>query len=327
MKTEIINNIINSMASVLNGQQIEKLKEQLYISLNNVDLVKRETSLSVCEEQNHILLKNFLGAKIAAGKTKRTIKAYGSLISYALNDINKNITDINEDDIRLFLYRCRAKGNTTVTMRNTRAYLSTFFGWLRKNKYIASNPIDLVEPIKIEKTIKKPFTDEEVVILKDNCDNLRDRAIIDLLNSSMIRVSELVGLNRDDVVMSERECLVYGKGQKERVVYFDGEAKIHLEEYLKSRKDDNPALFVSKNGRNRLKDTGIRSILSKLSEKTNVNKVHPHRFRRTGATRCLTRGMKLEELQTILGHKDVQTTLIYTDINKNRLKFAYGCLN
>jgi site-specific recombinase XerD len=181
--------------------------------------------------------------------------------------------------------------------------------------------MDLVETIKPDKLVKLPFSDEEVVALKDSCKELRDKAMVDFLNSSMIRVGELVKLNRDDIFFGERECVVFGKGRKERIAYFDSSAKMHLEEYLKARTDSSPALFVSLGEKaNRLSVKGVQTRLKLIGKQANVTKVHPHRFRRTGATRCLIKGVPLDILQELMGHSDIKTTQIYAKNNKQTIK-------
>lgn len=328
MKDEIITKIINGMLGVLETRQIQQLKTQLYIVLSDVKIEKKKNEIIPYEDINLAIVQKFVDAKIAAGKSQRTANIYGGQIRFALCHMGKNYDVIDEDDIRIFLYKYQIhRNNKNSTVKNMRAYLSSFFGWLRKNRYIKENPMDLVEPIKEDYTIKAPYKDEEIVQLKDACTNIRDRALIDFLDASLIRIGELRELDRKDVVFTERECIVYGKGRKERVAYFNGEAKIHLEQYIKTRKDNDPALFVGlRKNHGRLTISGLQDILKRTGKRAGIMGVHAHRFRRTGATRCLSAGMPVEELQILMGHTDIKTTLIYAKVDRKKVKFKYNAI-
>lgn len=328
MKEELINNIICSMIETLNSGQLQHLKQQLRIHLSRYDVSEAYTELAEYSslDYSYELLQKFIKSKIASGRKISTCQIYKSTISSVLQYINKPVTQITEEDISSYLYEYQTVGRAqNTTVRNCRAYLSSFFSWLRRNRYIQQNPIDLVDSIKLCEKVKKPYTDEELVSLKDNAGNLRNLAIVDFLNSSMVRVSELCRLNRNDIVFDSRECIVLGKGNKERTVYFDGQTKRHLEEYLKTRTDEHPALFVHlRNGRNiRLKASGIRKMLKDIGNEANIEKVHPHRFRRTGATRCLINDVPLDHVQALLGHSDIKTTQIYAKCNKAAVKNSF----
>lgn len=328
MKEELITEIINGMVEYLEAEQVRALKERLYIVFSTYDIEKKQDEIVPYNNSDLLLLKKFVDSKIAAGKSMQTAKMYKSQLKIAITGIGKAIKDIDEDDIRMFLYRYQIqRNNCSTTVKNMRAYMSSFFNWLRKNKYIRENPMDLVEPIKENYTIKEPYRDEDMVRIKDAAENKRDRAIVDFLDASLVRIGELQNLDRSDVIFTERECIVFGKGKKERVAYFNGEAKIHLEEYLKTRKDKNPALFVTLNKRHeRIGISGIQDMLRKLGKRAGVDKVHAHRFRRTGATRCLSAGMPVEELQILMGHTDIKTTLLYAHIDRKKVKFKYNSI-
>ena len=211
-----------------------------------------------------------------------------------------------------------------VTVDNIRRSLSTFFSWLEEEDYIVKSPMKRIHKVKTAIVIKDTIPDEKVEILRDNCNNLRDRAMIDFLLSTGIRVGELVRLNIDDIDFSERECVVYGKGDKERKAYFDAKTKIHLINYIESRTDDNSALFVSLNKpHNRLTESGVELRLREMGKRLGVEKVHPHKFRRTMATRAIEKGMPIEQVQKILGHEQIDTTLRYAMVNQNNVKLAH----
>lgn len=329
MKEQLVNEILYGMAGCLNDRQLDELKIQLFMHLNQYEVEQRETALTVYDGSSEGILKKFLEAKVVERKSDGTVKYYGMLLHKFIYTIEKKVTEITTDDIRQYLYAYKKnRGINKTTMDNIRRILSSFFTWLRKNKYITDNPIELIERIKPDQTIKQCYSDEEITQLKDNCDNLRDLALIDFLNASMVRVGELVKLDRDDIDFEERKCIVFGKGSKEREVYIDGSAKVHLEEYLKSRDDDNPALFVSnKEPNTRLTIGGVQGALKKIGIRAAIKKVHPHRFRRTGATRQLNKGMPIEQVKTLLGHSKLDTTMIYLNINKSIVKATYQRLS
>ena len=211
-----------------------------------------------------------------------------------------------------------------VTIDNIRRSLSTFFSWLEEEDYIIKSPMKRIHKVKTAVIVKDTIPDEKIEILRDNCNNLRDRAMIDFLLSTGIRVGELVRLNIDDIDFSERECVVYGKGDKERKAYFDAKTKIHLLNYIESRTDNNIALFVSLNKpHSRLTESGVELRLREMGKKLGVEKVHPHKFRRTMATRAIEKGMPIEQVQKILGHEQIDTTLRYAMVNQNNVKLSH----
>lgn len=325
MKEDLIRTILISMSNCLTQDQIDELKMQLHIKLNNYEIVEKQYEIMPYSNSDFGLLRKFLEAKVASGKSRNTVKIYESNIKNMILALGKQIRDIDSDDIQNYLYRYQIERKVSkVTIRNLRANFNSFFAWLRRNGKITSNPMDLIEYIKLDEIIKSPFTDEQLIKLKDNCTNIRDLALIDFLNSTMVRVGEVYKLNKTDIDFNERECIVLGKGNKERVVFFDGDAKIHLQQYLNSRKDNNPALFVWNNKKaERISINGIQSILKRIGKMSCVEKVHPHRFRRTGATRSLEKGMPLEQIKELLGHSRIDTTLIYAKTNHKIIKMTY----
>ncbi len=235
------------------------------------------------------------------------------------------MSHITTDDLRSYLTGYQAEKNSSkVTIDNIRRILSSFFSWLEDEDYILKSPVRRIHKVKSASTIKETYSDEALETMRDSCENLRDLALIDILASTGMRVGELVLLNRDDVNFEERECVVFGKGSKERIVYFDARAKIHLQNYLNARNDDNPALFVSlKAPYNRLKIGGVEVRLRELGKKLNLPKVHPHKFRRTLATMAIDKGMPVEQLQRLLGHQRIDTTLQYAMVKQSNVKIAH----
>lgn len=270
-------------------------------------------------------MNNFLSAKRVEGCSERTINYYRTTIFKMLDDVGLKIEDITTDDLRKYLADYKDKNNASKsTIDNVRRVLSSFFSWLEDEDYILKNPVRRIRKIKTKKVVKEVISDENFEILRDSCSNIRDLAMIELLASTGIRVGELVNLNIDDVLFNERECVVLGKGDSERIVYFDAKTKIHLLKYLDSRTDDNPALFVSfKKPHNRLGINGVERRIRELGNEANIKKIHPHKFRRTMATNAIDKGMPIEQVQKLLGHVQIDTTMQYAMVNQSNVKIAH----
>ena len=323
MKTKIISKIQNQMKPYLNQGQYIKLTNTLLNSLQDIDIIDNNNDLS--EVDNFKLLKLFLSAKEVEGCSEKTILYYNSTIEKMLMKIKKQVYNINTDDLRKYLYDYKYNNKSSkTTIDNIRRIFSSFFAWLEEEDYIIKNPVRRIHRVKTGRVVKETLTDENLEVLRDNCEEIRDLAIVELLISTGIRVGELVRLNINDVDFYERECIVFGKGESERVVYFDARTKIHLIEYLQSRVDENPALFVSLNDPyNRLGISGVETRLRELGKKCNINKVHPHKFRRTMATNAIDKGMPIEQVQRLLGHLQIDTTMQYAMVNQSNVKLAH----
>ena len=310
--------IINEMAEVLNTAQLKKLQEVLLKHLSDNSLEKKNIS-------NYEYLKMFLEAKQIEGCSERTIKYYKVTIEHLLKNVQNPIRKITTERMREYLVDYQKINNCgKTTVDNIRRNISSFFSWLEEEDYILKSPMRRIHKIKTKKAVKNVITDEEIEKLRDNCKNLRDTAMIDLLYSTGIRVGELVKLNIEDINFSERECIVFGKGDKERKLYFDAKSKIHLKNYIDSRKDNNPALFVTLNAPyDRLKISGVEIRIRELGRLLNLEKIHPHKFRRTMATRAIDKGMPIEQVQKILGHSQIDTTMQYAIVNQNNVKASH----
>ena len=310
--------IINDMADVLNAAQLKRLQEVLLKRL-----VKDEPEKKMISNQEY--LNKFLEAKKIEGCSERTIKYYKLTVEQLLKKVLHPIRKVTTEQMREYLVDYQKINNCgKTTIDNVRRNISSFFSWLEEEDYILKSPMRRIHKIRAEKLVKNVITDEDIERLRDGCDCLRDVAMIDLLYSTGIRVGELVRLNRADINFSERECVVFGKGDKERRVYFDAKSKIHLINYLKSRIDDNPALFVSLDKPyNRLKISGVEIRLRQLGRKLHLDRVHPHKFRRSMATRAIDKGMPIEQVQKILGHSQIDTTMQYAIVNQNNVKAAH----
>lgn len=322
MKQNLVTDVVRGMLPYLNNSQAEKLQEVLKHALFNYEVTKSENNKEMSEQN---LVELFLSAKRIEGCSEKTLKYYHSTIQAMINGIGKEVKYIVSDDIRCYLTEYQAeKKSSKVTIDNIRRILSSFFSWLEDEDYILKSPARRIHKVKTGTNIKETYSDETLELMRDNCTELRDLAIIDMLASTGMRVGEMVLLNREDINFNERECVVFGKGDKERIVYFDARTKIHLQNYLQSRTDDNPALFVSlQSPHNRMNIGGIEVRLRQLGKRLGLNKVHPHKFRRTLATMAIDKGMPIEQLQQLLGHKRIDTTLQYAMVKQSNVKIAH----
>lgn len=324
MKNQFINTVMQQMLKLLDNQQLKALKDVLEVTLAACDIVEN-TSSNNALSTNEQWIAAFIAAKRVEGCSPKTLVYYESTIIKMLIGINKAVSNISTDDLRKYLTEQQeSKDLSKSTVDNIRRVLSSFFAWLEDEDYIVKSPVRRIHKVRTAINVKETYTDEELELMRDNCTELRDLAIVDLLASTGMRVGEMVLLNRDDINFAERECVVLGKGNKERVVYFDARAKRHLQDYMDSRIDDNPALFVSlRKPRKRITINGIEARLRKLGEAWGIHKLHPHKFRRTLATMAIDKGMPIEQLQRLLGHQRIDTTLQYAMVKQTNVKIAH----
>lgn len=326
MKEQVVNEIIQGMLPYLNNEQLETLQEVVRQALFNKEIIARNGAhkeQNTCGEIN--LTEQFIAAKRIEGCSEKTLAYYRKTIETMLKSIDKNVKQIQTDDLRAYLTNYQSlKNSSKVTIDNIRRILSSFFAWLEDEDYIVKSPVRRIHKVKTSSNIKETYSDETLELMRDNCIELRDLALIDILASTGMRVGELVLLNREDIDFTERECIVFGKGEKERPVYFDARTKIHLQAYLESRTDNNPALFVSlKSPFKRLQIGGVETRIREMGRKLGIVKAHPHKFRRTLATTAIDKGMPIEQLQRLLGHKRIDTTLMYAMVKQNNVKMAH----
>lgn len=322
MKENLIKDVLQEMLQYLNNVQSVKLQEVLHNIFTRYEVVESK-------QQDDNLKRNylelFLAAKRIEGCSDKSLKYYKATIERMVNAISKSVNHIETDDIRNYLIKYQEQNKSSkVTIDNIRRILSSFFSWLEEEDYILKSPVRRIHKVRTGSNIKETYSDEVMELMRDNCSELRDLAIIDMLASTGVRVGEMVLLNRTDVNFNERECIVFGKGNKARVVYFDARTKIHLQNYLKSRNDNNLALFVSlKAPHDRLQIGGVESRLRRLGKLLGIHKVHPHKFRRTLATMAIDKGMPIEQLQQLLGHRKIDTTLQYAMVKQSNVKIAH----
>ena len=322
MKQNLITDVVQGMLPYLNNAQTKKLQEVLQHTLFGYEVTKVENDTENLEQD---LVELFLSAKRIEGCSEKTLKYYNATIQAMLTCVGKDVRHIVTDDVRSYLTEYQEKNQSSkVTIDNIRRILSSFFSWLEDEDYILKSPVRRIHKVKTGTIIKETYTDEALELMRDSCTELRDLAIIDMLASTGMRVGEMVLLNRADINFNERECVVFGKGDKERIVYFDARTKIHLQNYLNSRRDENPALFVSlQKPHKRLQISGIEVRLREYGKRLGLSKVHPHKFRRTLATMAIDKGMPIEQLQQLLGHRRIDTTLQYAMVKQSNVKIAH----
>ena len=322
MKQNLIKDVLQEMLQYLNNVQSAKLQEVLHNTFTRYEVVESKRQ---DDNLKRNYLELFLAAKRIEGCSDKSLKYYKATIERMVNAISKSVNHIETDDIRNYLIKYQEENKSSkVTIDNIRRILSSFFSWLEEEDYILKSPVRRIHKVRTGSNIKETYSDEVMELMRDNCSELRDLAIIDMLASTGVRVGEMVLLNRTDVDFNERECIVFGKGNKARVVYFDARTKIHLQNYLKSRSDNNLALFVSlKAPHDRLQIGGVEARLRRLGKLMGIHKVHPHKFRRTLATMAIDKGMPIEQLQQLLGHKKIDTTLQYAMVKQSNVKISH----
>ena len=323
MNQEFIKSIVQEMLPHLNNDQLDQLKNALVQELKGKAII----TISEKDEQpkNGETIERFVSAKRIEGCSEKTLNYYDKTIRTVLEAIGKPCKQIITDDIRSYLTEYHKKHEVSkVTIDNIRRILSSFFGWLEEEDYIIKSPARRIHKIKSTLVVKNTFTDEDLESMRDSCSCVRDLAIIDILSSTGMRVGELVKLKRDDINFGERECVVLGKGDKQRTVYFDARAKIHLKAYLNSREDEHESLFVCLRRPNKpLQIGGVERLIKKVGQVANVKRAHPHKFRRTLATGAIDKGMPIEQVQQLLGHKRIDTTLMYAMVKQANVKASH----
>ena len=315
MDQEQVNKIMYQMTDVLDNTQMMHLKKVLE------DLSSEE----IKEDDSVELLERFIATKRLEGRSERTLKYYKITIEKMMKSIDKNVRAITTDDLRHYLADYQQNSNASkMSIDNIRRNLSSFFNWLEDENYILKSPVRRIHKIKTTTAVKEAYSDDEVERLRDFCTEIRDLALVDMLASTGMRIGELVQLNIEDIDFNERECVVLGKGDKERIVYFDGRTKLHLQEYLETRKDGNEALFVGlRKPHKRVTINGVELRIRQLGQAVGIRKCHPHKFRRTMATVAIDKGMPIEQVQKLLGHEKIDTTLHYAMVKQSNVKNAH----
>ena len=316
---QLINEILHDMSEVLSAKDLYALQIVLQKKLNT-------QNNQTYPYTNIEYMDMFISAKRIEGCSERTLAYYKATIEHMLSIIVMPLRQVNTDDLRAYLAEYQLRNNCSkTTVDNIRRNLSSFFSWLEAEDYIIKSPIRRIHKIRTGSKVKETLSEECIERLRDSCLHIRDLAMIDLLYSTGIRVGELVNLNIGDINFEERECIVYGKGNKQRKVYFDAKAKVHLKRYLEQRTDYNDALFVTLDSPfERLKISGVEIRLRKLGRLASLDqRVHPHKFRRSMATRAIDKGMPIEQVQKLLGHQQIDTTMHYAMVNQSNVKISH----
>jgi len=323
MKQEMMAEVMQQMLPYLDNAQLKQLRQVMEQTLFHYE-VTGTVAWQEADDGND-LISMFIAAKRIEGCSEKTLKYYQTTVDAMVTSLGKNVRHILTEDLRTYLTEYQSRNQSSrVTIDNIRRILSSFFSWLEDEDYIIKSPVRRIHKVKTARSIKETYSDEELEKMRDNCEKLRDLAMIDMLASTGMRVGEMVLLNRDDINFVERECVVFGKGDKERIVYFDARAKLHLQEYLNGRTDENPALFVTLRApHERIQIGGVEHRLREMGRRLNIPKVHPHKFRRTLATMAIDKGMPIEQLQRLLGHQRIDTTLQYAMVKQNNVKTAH----
>ena len=325
MKDEIVTAILREMMPILNRDQLEALKETIRAVLCGYDVQRRETAVRCVDQNGPDYLRTYLETIRQNGKSEGTIDQYRLHIGRMLAYVGKDVQQIEDDDLIDYLHRYQQLRRVSGRyLNNMRLVFNSFFRWLQRRKVILRNPVDGLEPIKYRQTVKKPLSPEELEKVRCACEQERDLAIVEFLYSSAVRVSELTRLNREDIRWESDDVMVLGKGNKEREVYLNARTHLHLRQYLDSRADDNPALFVTARApHERLTRAGVEYIIAELGRAAGVENVHPHRFRRTAATDLLRMGMPIEQVQELLGHVKIETTRIYCTVTREQVRASH----
>lgn len=326
MKEQVAHNILRKMEPDLSGDQMIKLQYVLKTEFNEIVIKQREYSDEEYETANILILNRFINAKRLEGCSERTLASYEFRLKKFITSLEKPLRNVTTEDIRTYFqnYKEQSKGIVNSSLDNIRLYLSSFFTWMSNESLIYSNPMTRIPRFKSEKVIRKPFSEEEVELLRMATKTERDLAILEFLYSTGVRVHELEALNKNNINFDTKECIVFGKGAKERIVYLNAKAVVHLKKYLDSRRDGNKALFVSKKyPYNRLMKPAYEAMIRDLGKRAGVENCHPHRFRRTMATNALNRGMPIQEVRDLMGHTKIDTTMIYADLSKDNIKLNH----
>lgn len=323
MKQQIISEVLQQMLLHLDNAQMLQLRKVLENVMFGCEITVQMEQQD--RNDNQKLIDAFVSAKRIEGCSEKTLKYYRTTIETMVSSIDKGICHIQTEDLRSYLTDYQNTNQISrVTTDNIRRILSSFFSWLEDEDYILKSPVRRIHKVKTVTNIKETYTDEDLEKMRDSCTELRDLAMIDMLASTGIRIGEMVLLNKADINFNERECVVFGKGDKERIVYFDARTKIHLQNYIDSRNDNNPSLFVTlRSPHKRIKIGGIESRLREMGKRLDIQKVYPHKFRRTLATMAIDKGMPIEQLQQLLGHKRIDTTLQYAMVKQSNVRLAH----
>lgn len=321
-KDKLLSEITSELSERFDYSELKEITKILLLKMEDYTVEVKCTSIAVIDTESISLLKKFLATKKVEGRSEKTIERYRYILQRFINELDIPLTEVDVYVLRLYLAKLEVDGCCDNTIKGIRGVFCSFFGWLHDEGFIEKDPSANLGTIKCKKEIRKPYSKIELELLKNACPTLRDRAIIEFLLSTGCRIEETTNLNISDIDFIKQECKVLGKGNKERVVFLNDVCTMHLKQYLDSRTDNNEALFIGK-GAIRLKPGGVRAMMKRLEEITGVKDVHPHRFRRTLATSLIDKGMPIQDVASILGHSNINTTTTYIYTNKDNVRNTY----
>lgn len=323
-RTKMTEEVLNNLSSKFSTDVLNEISNAITLALSNYDIKERCTDLTIKDNQNNRLLKRYMACLSVDGKSMKTIGVYYLVLNRFSEFIGCPLTKVGTYDIRFYLATMKQNGVSNRTLENYRSYISAFYQWLLREDFIQKNPCEKILPIKYKEEIRLPFSDVEIDSIRMNCKSERDRAIVELLLSSGIRAAEFSNLNIDDIDFQNKSIHIReGKGAKERISYITDVCSIHLKKYLESRKDNENALFLSSRSNRRLSSAGLKYMLREISKRSHVDNIHPHRFRRTFATNLARRGMDVQTIAKLMGHSNLQTTMIYVNLDSNKVMDSY----
>lgn len=322
-KSQLISDVTTALTDRLEPEQIEAVSEEMTIALRDYEVTQQIRQLVKYEGANELILKRYRACLVISGRSPKTIDAYARTVKKLFIALQKNYTDMTVSDLRYYLAYEKSRGVSNRTLENTRVQVSSFFSWLLDEELINKNPCRQIAPIKYTKEVKQPFSTVEVDAIRAACKTKKERAIVEFLLASGVRVSELCSIRVNDINFDTLSVIVKeGKGAKQRIVYINDLACKHLVDYLTSRKVEGGYLFYNKKS-GALNPGGVRHILKTIEGRSGVTNVHPHRFRRTFATGLANRGMDIQEIGKLLGHSSLNTTLTYVYTSEEKIRTSY----
>lgn len=321
-KDKLISDFAGSLPASLSSDEVREVTNKLILALRNYDVGEKCTALVEVDTESVRILKKYLATKRLEGRSEKTIERYRYILTRYMNEAEVSLVESDVFALRLYLAELGQNGCSDRTVNGVRSVLSAFYGWAYNEGFVPKNPAANLAAIKCRKEIRKPYSNVELEIIRTACETKRDRALVEFLLSSGCRIEEVTRLNASDINFAAHECKVLGKGNKERVVFLTDVCILHLRRYLRSRNDENEALFIGK-GSERLLPGGVRAMLKRIEARTGVENIHPHRFRRTLATSLIDRGMAIQDVAAILGHANINTTTTYIFTDTENIKSSY----
>lgn len=324
-KYSLLHDLETLFCNVIESKDVfENIIQEIILMLKNYEVSQVCTDLTIYTDEDNKLLKRYCACLVIEGKSQGTINGYSYRLNHMVNSLQIHFTDIGPYDIRYYLANLKMKGYSDRTLESVRTYISAFYTWMMNEEIISKNPCVQIKPIKYNNEIKESFSELDIEKIRTNCKDTRERALVELLLSSGIRVAELCSMNVDDLDFHDYSVHVkHGKGNKDRITYMSPIAAYYINEYLNSRDDTNIALFISTRKKQRLNPGGVRYILKEIESRSKITNVHPHRFRRTFATTLSNKGMAIQVIQHLMGHDSIDTTMVYVNMSENNIRSEY----